>query len=135
MRINSAARHLPFSHHPGICCPLPGSHLYLKLFPARLSFFHAGALLFSLDLEIEGPVLDFTVQLDLEKMQIRVFGHTRKGYLRYALRREGDSVLLTCEKLPGGQLRCQLATQVLQLTAPQTLSLPCTLHEMPTCSS
>jgi hypothetical protein len=123
MKIKSVVRHHPFSHQPGICCPLPGSHISIKLFPARLSFFRAETLLFSLDLEIQGPVLDFTVQLDLEQMQIKCFGHTRKGYLRYTLKKEAENLLLTCEKLPEGKLTCYSGCQVLQLVVGQAVSL------------
>ena len=129
MRIHSAARHIPFSHRPGIFCPLPETHLSIQLFPARLSFFQAGVLLFSLDLKIQGPMLDFTVQLDLEQMQIKVFGHTQKGYLRYVLKREKETVFLKVEKLPGKQLTCHYENQIWQLTSGQKLPLSCILPQ------
>lgn len=96
--IKIAARNSPFSHRPGIACLLPGTHLRVKICPARLSFFRGSTLLFHLDVTCAGPVLDFTVQLDLEHSQIRVFSRT--GFKRYVLRREGDAVFLNGEKLP-----------------------------------
>jgi len=94
------ARSMPFSHRPGISCLVPGTHLIVKIYPVRLSFFQADTLLFHHDLDWEGPVFDFTVQLDLERLQVRVFGHTQKGFLRYVLQRKDNAIKLSGRILP-----------------------------------
>lgn len=115
--IKIAARSMPFSHRPAISCLLPGTHVLVKIYPARLSFFRGDTLLFHLDLTCAGPVLDFTVQFDLEQSQIRVFGRTQDGFKRYVLHREGNDVFLNGEKL-----LCPLHEELLT-PSPERLSL------------
>jgi hypothetical protein len=90
-----AARLHPFSHVPGTLCLLPKTHLKVRVFPARVEFSEQ-----AVDWELQGPVKNFTVELDLEHEQITVFGMTRSGYVRYHIRVQGDSIAIVCDKAP-----------------------------------
>lgn len=89
MHISIAARLRPFSHRPGIMFILPGSTLRFEIFPAFLrvcDLSHSKPRLLSeITLNVEGPVKDFTVTQDLERGQIKVWGHSQKGYFRYRI--------------------------------------------------
>lgn len=71
MRISIANRLKPFSHVPGAQCIIPGTDFILEAFPALLKI---GNL--KIHLEVKGPVRDFTVQQDLEKNCVWVFGES-----------------------------------------------------------
>lgn len=71
----------PFSHRPGTPCVVPGSDWVVEPFPALLRV--RGGREFALG--ITGPVREFTVQLDLEKTQVSVWGHAQEGYFRYQI--------------------------------------------------
>src|SRR5690348_5084004 len=100
MNIRIAARLHPFSHQPGTLCLLPKTHLKVRVFPTRVEFsdFEQGAFFF--DWDVQGPVKNFTVELDLEQQQITVFGMTRSGYLRYHIRVQGDGIAVVFDKAP-----------------------------------
>lgn len=106
MHITIAERLHPFSHSPGTYCLLPGTALRLQIFPARI-YVHdlSGSqprLVAEMQLEIEGPVNDFTIKLDLEKGSILVWGQTLKGFLRYRVTacRDSASLEIVMEKVP-----------------------------------
>lgn len=89
MRIQIAERLRPFSHLPGTFFMLPGSALRLQIFPALIRVHDLSGnvpkQLGEIAIDVEGPVCDFTVEQDLEKSIIRVWGHTAKGYMRFVL--------------------------------------------------
>jgi hypothetical protein len=83
MKITIADRLKPFCHVPGTSCVIPWSSWKVQAFPTLLKFenlmgFEKQEHL----LEWKGPVLDFTVELDLEKGVVWVYGHTIEGYRR-----------------------------------------------------
>lgn len=78
MPITIAERLHPFSHKPGTCCLIPGSSIEVQVFPAYLIFKDL-----EIPLSIKGPVKDFTVQQDLEKGRITVWGDSADGFFRY----------------------------------------------------
>ncbi len=80
MRIKIAERLRPFSHCPGTLCVLPGSQNIVQVFPTLIKVNGN-----SFPLELSGPVKDFTVQLDLEKRCIWVWGTYKQGYRRFKL--------------------------------------------------
>lgn len=85
---------------------VPGSGQIVRLFPSRIEFANHGCV----DLEIEGPVVDFTVQQDLERGYIKVWGHAANGFFRYCLATtDNNQVLLTAEKVPGSHLTIKAA--------------------------
>lgn len=88
MPITIAERLRPFSHIPGTTCVLPLSSLKLQIFPTLIRVYdlaNNAQLLQEINVPLQGPVKDFTVQLDLEKAEIRVFGTSREGYFLYTL--------------------------------------------------
>ncbi len=90
MNVQIAARLRPFSHLPGIVCMIPQTSIQVQVFPVLLRFTDllTGAK-WEEPLHWKGPVEGFTVQLDLEKGGIEIFGKTPLGFKRKAL---GDSV-------------------------------------------
>jgi hypothetical protein len=104
MHIKIAERLRIFSHRPGTYCLLPGTALRLQIFPALIRIEdlsnHPPKPVTELKLNIEGPVEDFTVLLDLEKGYVKVWGHGSNGFFRYKIVATQDSNLwaLSVEK-------------------------------------
>src|SRR3989344_6077351 len=79
--ISIALRLRPFSHRPGTTVVIPKTPWQVQVFPTLLRFTHLISFeTFEKNLDIQGPMLDFTVELDLEKCCVRFFGHAAKGY-------------------------------------------------------
>ncbi len=133
MTIRIAARMHPFSHLAGTLCLLPKTHLKLQIFPTRVHFclFDEASFLFSLSWDMQGPLKDFTVELDLEQEQIIVFGMTPAGYMRYRLRRGADGIALIMDKPPQESISCHLShhNQTYRLSRGETLLIPRTFTE------
>ncbi len=89
MRIEIAERLRPFSHRPGVRCPLPGTPFAVQLFPTRfrlLDLQQAGSpVIDEIELPLRGPLKDYTVQLDLEQGCVRVWGAGPDGFSRFRL--------------------------------------------------
>jgi len=87
MHITIAERLHPYSHTPGTYVVLPSSSLRFQIFPTRLRICNISQtqpqVLIELPVPIHGPVKEFTVQLDLEKAAIHVWGHDAQEYFRY----------------------------------------------------
>jgi len=92
MRISIAERLRPYSHLPGSKLLLPLAGTRVQVFPALLKI--EGE---DFPLSLSGPVKNFTVQQDLERPSIRVFGEAREGYFRYRLE-DGNCII---ERDPG----------------------------------
>lgn len=133
--IRIAARIHPFSHLPGTVCLLPKTHLKLQIFPTRVHFFlfEEASFLFTLSWDIQGPLKDFTVEMDLQQEQINVFGMTATGYIRYRLRRQSDGIGVIIDKLPQECVNCHLShhNQTYRLSRGETLLIPRTFIEQP----
>ena len=127
MNIRIAQRFHPFSHRPGAICLIPFSTWAATIYPTRILLQHMDdkAEKLTLDLDILGPVKEFTIELDLERGLIRVFGHAMNGYLRYELQRVDEGILLTFQKTPSSHVSCTLHEKgaVYQLTARENLLL------------
>lgn len=95
MKIAISEKLKPYSHLPGTSCLIPGTTLRAQVYPALIRIDNQ-----EIPLPIEGPVKDFTVQLDLEKGCINVWGHTAKGYMRYAIWPGPDSFAIVADKFP-----------------------------------
>lgn len=80
MKIRIAERLRPFSHSPGTRLILPRGGQVLTLYP---TLFQVDGE--TLPLDLSGPVKEFTVQLDLEKGCVWVWGRYRQGYRRFCL--------------------------------------------------
>jgi hypothetical protein len=105
MQIKIASRLRPFSHTPGITCLVPGTLCTVQIFPTMLRFQGKEHRL-----PFSGPIADFTVQQDLEKGAIHVFGRTPSGYMRYWIAAKGSNLTIEFEQSPVSiaPLRCPL---------------------------
>ncbi len=87
--ITIATRLHPFSHLPGIEVPLPWDLSFLEGFPTLLRFYDLSSseksLIKEIFLPVEGPVDNFTVELDMEKKKVNLFGEAKNGYFRYSI--------------------------------------------------
>lgn len=103
MQISIAERYRPFSHLPGTPFLLPGTSLRIKAFPALLRVENIVSahpiLLYELPLAVQGPVRDFTIEQDLERSHLRIWGSAVNGYFRYRLTGSSpDQIKVTIEK-------------------------------------
>lgn len=91
---------IPFSSLPGTRVLLPGSSLRATIFPARIEIDDIASVkpvsVGTWDLPVEGPVSNFTVQLDLERSHVLVWGDAKGGFFRYRL--TGGPLTLKWEK-------------------------------------
>lgn len=86
MKITISERLRPFCHLPGTSCVIPWSSWKVQAFPTLLKFENLITGEKKEDkLPWKGPVLDFTIELDLEKGVVWVFGHTLDGYRRHKI--------------------------------------------------
>lgn len=83
--INIAARCKPFSHTPGASCLIPFTSWGVRVFPTRIEIHDFFGDTLPIDLDISGPVKNFTLEQDLEKGICRVFGHSQEGYFEIHL--------------------------------------------------
>ena len=90
-----------FSHSPGHEAMIPFSYCKVKAFPSALEISS------SLSEEkkcffwnFTGPVIPFTVEQDLERNCLRIYGEAKQGYFRFIIRKEETSILLHVEKTP-----------------------------------
>lgn len=99
-----AERLRPFSHLPGTLCLLPGSHYAIQIYPCLLRIFKwdqpVPVMIKEIKLLIKGPVENFTVQCDLEKGCLRIWGKGTDGFFRYEIKRAEaeDEIVLYFEK-------------------------------------
>jgi hypothetical protein len=108
LKIKIAERFHPFSHENGTPFLLPNSSFSVQVFPTRLNFIDLDNKLesFFLSFDFVGPLTDFTVELDLEQGLLRVFGVTKRGYMRYLVVAKSDGIWLLVEKIPEEKLLC-----------------------------
>jgi hypothetical protein len=108
MRITISERLRPYIRRAGAAMLIPGTRLVAFVYPNRLVVCDPfqGDQVAELDLCVHGPVGDFTVQQDLERARVVVWGETTSGYLRYCLLplAGGLGARLVVEKGPDGFL-------------------------------
>ncbi len=105
MNITIAERLRPFSLTPGVSRILPGSSLVVQVFPTRIILKDVyGNELDRLEVNVNGPVKDFTVQQDLEKGCVKVWGRAVNGYMRYFMAVSEGKVIVDVEKNPVDKL-------------------------------
>ncbi|NGX58170.1 MAG: hypothetical protein K940chlam3_01075 [Chlamydiae bacterium] len=100
MIIKIVDRIRPFTHISGIKVPIPGTSSSVQIFPALLKFFEGSEIQKEVPLEIEGPVKEFTAQLDLTKGYIKVWGHGQNGYFRYYIFGSSNCPEISFDKVP-----------------------------------
>ncbi len=102
MKIAIAERLHPFSHQMGTKFLIPHTSWVVQVYPTRLYFSDLknkeGA--FYLSLDFEGPIQEFTAELNLEQNLLHVFGKTQRGYMRYQLSAKEKGIWLSVEKAP-----------------------------------
>lgn len=103
MNIKIAQRLRPFSHQAGSYAHIPGSPYRARIYPTRFVVEDvSGRQILIKDLPLTGPVDEFTVQLDLEKGDVVVWGRAKEGFYRYRLRASTQGVAVVVEKMPKG---------------------------------
>lgn len=110
MKIKIAERLKPFSHVPGASCVIPWSSWKVQAYPELLKFENlVNGQKLGYRLDWKGPVLDFTVELDLEKGAVWVYGHTQDGYRHLCIEAtEGGIALDKKVILPASKLERSL---------------------------
>jgi hypothetical protein len=93
LSIDIAVRLHPLMHQPGVTCLIPRSELSVQVFPALIRL---GDLEWHLPLK--GPIQGFTVEQDLEKGAVHVFGRAAQGFFRYCISREDEGIRISFEK-------------------------------------
>lgn len=99
MKIAIGEKIAPFSHEPGKRCLVPGTDWVVQPFPAHLIVGDA-----HFPIGVTGPVKEFTIQLDLERMRVWVWAIANEGYYRYSLEGVGGGIALTVDRAPKGGL-------------------------------
>jgi len=102
MLIKIAEKLRPFTHASGMRIPVPGSPWILQVFPALIRVFEGPEVIQEYPLGIVGPVKDFTVQLDLVKGCINVWGQAQNGYFRYTVYAGKSAIQVRFQKAPSG---------------------------------
>ncbi len=116
MDIKIAEKLRPFSHTPGVSLLLPLTSTLVQVFPTRVVLNNEEELLFHL----HGPISKFTVQLDLEKGTIQVFGQAQEGYFCYFIQKAEGGVEFLFKKAPKEGIRILHAKKTCTLKANQT---------------
>ncbi len=95
MTIKIVQKLRPFSHTPGASCLIPGSCSVIQAFPTRLCIDDH-----EISLSLTGPVADFTLQQDLERNCVYVFGKAQEGYYRLRISAHDSGFDIQVEKGP-----------------------------------
>lgn len=92
MRITIASRFRPYSHTPGATCLLPKSCWVVQAYPTLLRLYPLVGKTSSIEIPLpfSGPVREFTLQQDLEKGCVWVWGKAKEGSFRLRLEAEGE---------------------------------------------
>ncbi|MBI2743732.1 MAG: hypothetical protein HYX48_07445 [Chlamydiales bacterium] len=105
--IKIAARFHPYSHLPGASCLIPKSLWQIQAYPTLLEFKSLqSAKTFSLQMDIRGPVKNFTLEQDLERGKVYLFGESVKGYFRLSIQRVFAGIEIHFERIPGDVITC-----------------------------
>ena len=97
MKIEIAFRLKPYSHTPGMACLIPGTETKIEAYP---TFLKIGAKEF--DLPVTGPVRNFTIEQDLEKNCVWVFGKANEGFYRLKISAHEQGFEIFVDKAPKG---------------------------------
>ncbi len=101
MRIDIALRFKPFSHAPGTICLVPGTLWRVQVYPTFATFFGPHGEELSYPFSHRGPLEQFTVEQDLEKREVRIFGKTKEQVLSLCIAcREGELEMIDGKKAP-----------------------------------
>jgi len=101
MHIKMGEKLQPFSHTPGTRSVVPLGHWIVQAFPTLLCVEGGGEW----PLALSGPIKDFTVQLDLERRCVWVWGIAKEGYFRFSLSAGEEGLALTVTRAPSEGLQ------------------------------
>ena len=116
-KISIANRLRPFSHTPGTRCLIPGSTLVLRAYPTRVEIEDwAGKpkRLGVLSLSETGMVRDWTVQLDVDKAIVSVFGKSELGFFSLEFCGDGNLYSMKVDRAPEGGIEFSWEGESLQ---------------------
>ena len=111
----------PYSHTPGATALIPGTLWVVRAFPTRLCIEDlTGVVHYELPIEISvSPKRGFTLQQDLERQLLSVFGQGEKSFFRLQMRALADGIELKrgaeCWVVPLAGPRCGKARERLSL--------------------
>jgi hypothetical protein len=71
----------PLTRRPGSWAPIPGCRWQVQLFPTQLRLLGPAQERQIIDLNITGPVQQWTAQLDLDHQEIRIWGRAQDFFL------------------------------------------------------
>lgn len=97
MKIQIKERLRPFSHTAGTSCVIPKSTAVLKAYPTLLQV-DLQDKSYEYLLPIQGPVEGFTLQQDLERQAVFVFGRAKEGFFRIRIEAKDSAIVLEGEK-------------------------------------
>lgn len=128
MHIKIAERLHPFSHQSGTHCLIPKTTWELQAFPTLLRFRDMQSTeYFEMVLPFKGPIKGFTLEQNLEKGFIHIFGMSQEGYIDCQIAREKNSLKLICTKIP--EVECHFLGKSLPLRKGESIILPITLKD------
>jgi len=91
----------PFSHRPGVRSIIPQTTWEIEAFPTLIRLRNlAGEGFYEHFFHHRGPVKNFTLQTDLDRGLIKVFGHAPQGYFCKILKRKKGQLFLDEAALP-----------------------------------
>lgn len=77
------------SHNPGDLFPLLGTSFQVRVFPTKVVIEDLNKdSRCEFDIPLKGPVKDFTVELDLDKGLLKVYGHYIEGYALFLIEKK-----------------------------------------------
>ncbi len=97
----------PYSHQSGVECLVPMSDWVVQVFPALIKVHD-----FAFPIKVTGPVKEFTVQMDLERECVFIWGVAKEGQFRLKLFADELGLSLIVEKAPKAGI--QIGSHVLQ---------------------
>jgi len=113
-KISIAQRFRPFSHQPGARSLLPGTSLVIQAFPTLIRI----EGLCELPLDLSGPVREFTLQQDLEKGLVAIWGKAKEKHFQIKIQAEQDVVAISGlieKKIPYSSFQPSLPLERLSL--------------------
>lgn len=95
-----------YSHQTTTLALIPNTYLSARICPGWIHIEDLiSSISYDIQLHIQGPITQFTVEQECEKGKMKVFMHTAKGYVRYTLFQRQTKLFLKVEKAPLSGLR------------------------------
>lgn len=122
MRFNIKDRFCLFSHEPGVEVLLPFTDCIIKIFPNRWVVNNR-----VIDLAIQGPVKGFTVQQDIEKARLVVYGIANGCYFCFFLFAKQDQLVCLLDRYSKDVISYSLDAKLSTFQKKQEVVLPISL--------